>query len=465
MFSNYSKRPITLLVVLPTKVMRADIKGGPTPKIKRLVEADRPARTPLTAAAELAMSLSDAKPSQRTVLLAEDLWSGIIDIDDRAIHSLDGDELNQMLKFETESLSNLDPMTAYLGFIELSPVPPDTRRFWCTSVASDVMMGVATAVSLRGGRFAFCAHPIGMANPEMTGVPWIEFSQVLAGAFSIGGDGLPRASIATRSKTSDRWYQALEVNFGSELPEEGWLMPAAEPADAYKGTLQSLDIEATLNRWLSAVAGRVSRSETIPVVAPLVPEASARTLTRIGTAAILIVASACGSHFVWSEREKSAIEQEIVELEESSQEQHQLNADLKMLNEQIDELETELQEARVKESELLLITGRSDRFSLLLKFIASGRDENLVLDEIAVQSTGLQLIGRAIRSDSAANLAMYLSPRIAEMGWKVEAPAMQGTNQLLNGGPWKFAIDLVDIFPKVDAKSGSATSVARVSSE
>ena len=91
MFFSRSSRTITLLVLSPTEVMRVDIKTGDQPVILDLSKTDRPARTPIAAAAELAISLTETSPSQRTILLAEDLWSGIIDIDDRSIYGLEGD--------------------------------------------------------------------------------------------------------------------------------------------------------------------------------------------------------------------------------------------------------------------------------------------------------------------------------------------------------------------------------------
>lgn len=442
--------------------MRVDVKTGDKPVILNFSKTDRPARTPIAAAAELAISLNDTRPSQRTILLAEDLWSGIIDIDDRSIYGLEGDELNQMLKFETESQSNLDPMTGHLGFIELSPVPPDTRRFWCTSIAADVIMGIATAIKLRGGKLSFCAHPIGLANPEVLGVPWIEFSQTLAGAFAIGGDGLSRASIATRSKTSDRWFQALEANFGSELPEEGWLMMTATPPLNYQGTLQSLEIEATLQRWIVATVKRLVNPENLPVVAPRVPETSERAFARIGAAATLIAALVCGLHYSWGSRRKFVIEQELVELRKPAEQQRELNSELELLNEHREELNTQIDKIEKQRFELGLLAAHSDRFSKLLMMIAKGRDRALVLDEITVQSNGLQLTGRAIRSDVATNLALHLSPGAAKLGWKVEAPNMQGTNKLVNGGPWKFKINLVETEPtRFVRKDRSSESIPR----
>ena len=183
------------------------------------------------------------------------------------------------------------------------------------------------------------------------------------------------------------------------------------------------------------------------------PETSTRTLARAGTAAAVIVAVACGLDFASGRWEAAAIEARIAEIKKPADEQKKLTKELSTLQKRIAELEPEVQEAETLHAELGLITRRSERFSALLEFIAGGRNDDLVVDEIAVAPTGLQLIGRAIRSDAATSLAMHLSPRVEEMGWKVKAPAMRGKNQLVNGGPWEFTIDLVDIVPKAEVKS------------
>lgn len=70
-----------------------------------------------------------------------------------------------MLKFETETLANLDPMTSHMGYVELSPVPPDTRRFWCVAPSVEVLVSISSEVEMRDGKLAYFGHPLGLSGP------------------------------------------------------------------------------------------------------------------------------------------------------------------------------------------------------------------------------------------------------------------------------------------------------------
>jgi|GEM_PF-5211108 len=447
MFTTSSKSAITLLVISAAEVMRVELRLGAKPAVRQQARAERPARTSLPAATELAISLLSQRPSRRTVVLAEDVWTGIVDVDDRAVQGLEDDEITQMLKFETQALSDLDPMTGHLGWIELAPVPPDTRRFWCTTVSSDAIAGVAVAVSLRGGKLAYCAHPIGLGSPELAGVPWIEFTRTHGGAFALGMDGLPRASLSSRSATSDLWYRALESNFGSQLPEQGWLFQAATVPPEYGGELELVEGEDVQTRWLTAVADRLNRPRTLPTLAPLTPATSTRTLTLVGAATLLVALVGCGTHLGWKLWGSRNMTERINALAEPAQEKSQLEGELIAFQGSIGTLEADLKMSQSRQADVQLVTSQRDRFSALLRTIAAVSNEHLVIDAISAELTGLRLSGRTIRSDAATAFAMDLSPDLKAVGWRVDGLSLKGSNQLVNGGPWDFTIDLVDVAP------------------
>ena len=447
MFTTSSKNAITLLVLSSAEVMRVELKLGAKPAVRQQTRAERPPRTPLAAATELAIGLLPQRPSRRTVVLAEDIWTGIVDVDDRAVQGLEDDEITQMLKFETQALSDLDPMTGHLGWIELAPVPPDPRRFWCTTVPADAIAGVAVAVSLRGGKLAYCAHPIGLGSPELAGVPWIEFTRTHGGAFALGADGLPRASLSSRSATSDLWYRALESNFGSQLPEQGWLFPSATVPTEYNGDLEIVEADDVRTRWLAAVADRLNRPTTLPTLAPLTPSTSKQTLTLVGAAALLTVLVACGTHLGWNLWNSREMTDRIAALAEPVQEKNQYEGELITFQNRIKELEESLKVSQARQTDVRLVTSQRDRFAALLRTIAAVSDEHLVIDEISAEATGLRLSGRAIRSDAATAFAMKLTPDLKTVGWRVEGLDLKGSNQLVNGGPWDFTIDLIDVAP------------------
>ena len=464
-----SKSSTTLLAITATEVLRAEFSGGNQPQLKQFLRADRPAGTTITAAAELAVSLSDAKPCKHTILVAEDFWTGIIDIDDRSIYGLEGDDLNQMLKFETETLSNLDPMNCHLGIVELAPVPPDTRRFWCTGVPADVLNSLATMIALRGGKLVTTASTLGLAGPTPD-TSWVEFHTGIAAAFATSHQGLPRASITPRSTQSDRWYRSLDTNFGSDLPMSGWLGGDAISPIEFTGNLVNQTGDEVLQNWSVAAAANLQGSG-LPLVLPAAPETSPQTFARVGSFAAVAAAAFCIVNYANYRQQSSAISEQIQAIEQPAEEQQRLKKQLADVTKQVKELKTELAAAETKQTAVESLTENRGRYAALLRLIAIEHVDTLVVDEIAIKPVGLQVIGRSIRSDSPSQLAMELAKDAAPLGWEVRAPELMGKNQMVNGGPWRFTIDLIDTIPtQLDsltdtvAKTGPAMAAGAVPS-
>jgi len=447
----------TFLIITAGQVMRADVRGD---QIVKLTSEPRPVGTTLPIAVEQACGLTGKKPAQRTYVIADDFWTGVIDLDERSIYGLEGDELEQMLRFETESLSDLDPMSSRLGFVELAPVPPDTRRFWGAAVPSEVLSGVAQAVRVRGGKLELLANPIGMSSPDRSGVPWVEFTPELAGAFAAPAEsgGFPRAYVTQRSSTSDRWYEALGTMFGGELPDIGWQTTPEDRPPQYTGSLESLSDESILQRWVQGLVTRAANPAGFPhVAAPRIPT-SGKTLFRLGAAAALVTALVCGA-LIWTVNARvSEMRAEIARLKEPAAEKKRLDEVIKELNKDFEELRAEGDEAASKRDNLRLLMDHSDRFAVLLQSLAEQAEPHLVIDAIGPESDGMTLSGRAIRSDAVTQMVQRLEPDLAPVGWSVRPPSATGSNQTTAGGPWTFTIQLIDQQPKASSQRASAVA-------
>ena len=450
----------TFLIITAGQVMRADVHRG---QVARITREPRPVGTTLPIAVELACSLTKKRPAQKTYVIADDFWTGVIDLDERSIYGLEGEELEQMLRFETESLSDLDPLNSRLGFVELSPVPPDTRRFWGAAVPSEVLSGVAQAVRVRGGRLELLANPIGMSSPDRSGVPWVEFTPELAGAFAAPAEsgGFPRAYVTRRSTTSDRWYEALRTMFGGELPDMGWQTTPADRPPLYVGSLESLSDEPVLERWIQGLVTRVSNPAGFPhVAAPQVPTSS-KTLAGIGVLAALTVAVVGGS-LAWKiNGDVSAMQTRIESLKAPAAEKSRLEKVVKDLEEENVPLREEAQEAKSNLDNLRLLVDSSDRFSVLLDSLAEQADVGLVIDAITPQPSGLTLSGRTIRGDAVTTLVQSVETRLAAVGWAVHPPSLTGSNHTKAGGPWTFTIQLVDQRPREAVQDEAAVAPTR----
>lgn len=468
-----NRRLATLLVVTRSEVARADFSIGNTVRLINRDRVARPESQSLTAGVELALSLNGGA-TPRAVLLTDECWTGIIDVDVRAVEGLEAPELKQMLNFESESFSGLDPMASHLGFLELARTQSESRRFWTTAISSAELNTAAEAVSLRGGKLTQIAHPLGATIPPsrdpISGTSaWIEFTPDLAGVFSATGDSqsVSTASIVSRTSSSNRWWSSLANALDGNLPRQGWKSVGADPVPKdYTGDLYSLSEEAAWEQWLVGIGGRLtSATDSTPVVEVPAPEASAGARTRVGAVAAVAVAGLCGLHYASGSWNMASIRQQIAALEEPAEEKRKIDAERQTVEKEIGELEKTVQVIENQQAGLAQLTAHSDRFAELLRLIAAGRDENLVVDEISVHEEGLRLAGRAIRSDAATGLALHLSPRAAEIGWKVKAPTLEGENRLASGGPWQFTIDLVDAPPTPNeydtGRTGTMASVRK----
>jgi hypothetical protein len=142
------------------------------------------------------------------------------------------------------------------------------------------------------------------------------------------------------------------------------------------------------------------------------------------------------------------VEQEIVSLREPRDEKLALERDIAKLTKQIAENTVSLTEQVIQRRELQLLTERSDRYADLLKQLAITCDQDIVVDDIKPSVKGIRLSGRALKSESPNMLAIALGPKALQMGWSVSPPSLTGENKLVNGGPWKFHLELADITPE-----------------
>lgn len=460
---SFGGQTSTYLIITESQVMRADVRGE---QLVKLTKEDRPVGTTLPIAVELACGLNGKKPAQKTYVIADDFWTGVVDLDERSIYGLDGEELEQMLRFETESLSNLDPSSSRLGFVELSSVPPDTRRFWGAAVPSEVLSGVAQAVRVRGGKLELLANPIGLSSPERSGIPWVEFTPELAGAFAAPAEsgGFPRAYVTQRSSTSDRWYEALGTLFGGKMPELGWQTTPNDRPPAYTGSLESLSDELVLERWINGLVARSANPSGFPHIPAPQTQTSSKTVAGIGVTAALITALICGT-LAWTMHSRvSFMRSEINRLKEPAAEKKRLEKEIKEIKGKTEELAVQADEATTKRDNLRLLVDQSDRFALLLQTLADEAESSIVLDSITPNPNGIKLSGRAIRNEAATLLIQQIEPVLTRVGWAVRPPSVKGLNQTTAGGPWSFTIELTEQKPEAHQQIKTIlTSVAKPS--
>ena len=466
MFNSRNNSPASLLILNPSEVIRADMGGGKTPTVKRFEKADRPEDMHISIAAELAASLISARLSKRTIIVSQEFWTGVIDIDDRSVYGLEGDDLTQMLKFETEVLSNLDPMNSRLACLELSPVPPDTRRFWMTSIASETAASLDNIVANRGGKLATLIHPMGLVGPDPNLNDWTEIHGDIAGAFQRSETGLARAAITPISRQSDRWLRSLGAMYGSNLPTIGWETAETASPNAFDGKLFSLSDAEQSESWITRATTTITAATDIPAVRPAAAATNPNTYRLVGAIALFLIAIACGLDFLVKRSTTADLQTQIDGLDQPLQQKRMLESRLKELTTEVSEKQQAVDLSKQNLRQLSYLEDNKKRFSELLQLIGLHSDKHLVLEAISLTETGVILSGRVIVRESAHNLATKISDKLSGRGWASKSIRLDGTNQLTTGGPWDFSIH-VDEMPTgttpiaQDAASVDATEGAK----
>ena len=446
----------TVLVVKATEVMRAEVslRGGRT-VVDQLERTERHPDVPMVTAAEMAVGLIDSKPSMNTILMVEDIWTGILDIDDRSIFGLEGGELEQMLKFETETMSSLDPMNSFLGAVELASVPPDTRRFWCTALPNEMLKQVCGMVQLRGGKLIQISSTVGLSGPNGQSA-WTEFSDSLAGAFISNPEGLPRASITRRSKQSDRWFRSLNSLFGGDLPPTGWLESGSERPSVYAGTLVEFEADELVSGWVADATDRL-KPKSHPVVIPPAPGTSVKTYRMVSFAAAVMMVLLCSLGYWNAKAQESAIKVEIEKLQKPADARAAMVAKSKSLTSQNEKLSGIYVEINAQRDAVAMLTSGRDRYSVLLRLLSQHRHPLLTVRSLVLDPDGLVITGETVRNDAPNQLALALTSQLLPFGWKVSTPTITGSNQMTDRGPWKFALKLTEVFPEGES-TNSLTS-------
>ena len=446
----------TVLVVKATEVMRAEVsfRGGRM-VVDQLERTERHPDVPMVTAAEMAVGLIGSNPSMNTILMVEDIWSGILDIDDRSIFGLEGAELEQMLKFETETMSSLDPMNSFLGAVELASVPPDTRRFWCSALPNEMLKQACAMVRLRGGKLTQISSTIGLAGPNGQSA-WTEFSDSLAGAFIANSDGLPRASITRRSKQSDRWFRSLNSLFGGDLPSTGWLEAGAERPSVYSGTLVEFEADELVSGWVADATDRLN-PKSHPVVLPPAPGTSVKTYRTVSFAASVMMLLLCFLGYWNANAQEAAIKLEIEQLQKPADEKASMVAISKSLKSQNEKLFETYVEISGQQDAVVMLTSGRDRYSVLLRLLAQNRHPLLTVRSLELDPDGLVITGESVRNDAPNQLALAIASQLLPFGWKVSTPTITGSNQMTDRGPWKFSLKLIEVAPE-DESSKSLTS-------
>ena len=161
-----AKRPdISVIVLYNRGVARADFnKGKPDPvsKIQESVDVESTIK-------EAVEQVVDGKPvvGSRAIVISTDVWSQIVALPRLSVMDIEPTDLDEVLKFEAETLSGIE-----IDEISLASTPlgrqDDFQNYWVSAIRQSDLDSVHRVLESASCREIVVAHPAGLSGDPTT---------------------------------------------------------------------------------------------------------------------------------------------------------------------------------------------------------------------------------------------------------------------------------------------------------
>jgi hypothetical protein len=450
-------KPVTLIVVTRDRLIRADFASARAVEPTSLTVAERPHLDDPVALVESAIGLEKRKPG-RVFVLCSDFFTHSIALASANTRDLSAEDLQQMLNFEAETISNISAFDATSAALPLGEANGQ-RNYWLTQISTSVRDQIDDAVRKLGGKLIGIAHPggvpLGFDERPDVGMPGrVEFwpnaavrvvcvdgvvtkAHVDDGAVVAGWVG----AVASWKKQSGATHVAAVVPEGLVRDAE-----EAEPGTSFV----TLEDEPTLRRWLGAWHSAIgAKTAAVPVILPAVRKLTQRERNMASLVLGAVVFAACYGHHHWVSSNIDAVAAERKQVEEPG-------IALAAAKTQLAAVEKDLKKAseektaiadKVVQAELMFDVHRR-RLAELMRRLADDSSHEWVIQKITGTGREIKLHGVTMHPEHISELTAAITSDFGKLGWGVD-PAKQEARYLgNNGGPWGFEILLRDLKPQ-----------------
>ncbi|WP_027158435.1 hypothetical protein [Methylobacter luteus] len=447
-FPLFKKRPAhSVLFITEAKTFRVDVdKAGVLINEMATINVNCPTTAKLADC--FGQIAGNGRPLGRKVwLLYMRLPIALLSIPSMQVEGVDEATLLQALQFELEGLTGQSAMDMQLAYHLLSN-KDEMSTYWVSQINQlhfeDIHKAVKKTGSQLGGLLHPAAMPQSLANPAHE--DWLRmecWSNQLVALRRHPDSGL---SMQLFSFDYRHWHTQLEqwLNEQGAAPHTETLLNnkiELLPETAY--TLHLGNAER-IPEWLALWAGTLVKKTPPPV--PMLRYQSRLNKDLLlmasgGSVAVLI----CIGHLSWHLYQTRHFTQESEALKKVETSITALRKSMGGDRDKRDKLKTKLDKLKADSDTLpQMIKALQHRPSRLLAAVASGRPENLVLEEIIAENDDIKIRGISLDAVSTNKLAGYLELKLADLGWEILAPTKKNMNLLEDGGPWEFEIALRD---------------------
>ncbi len=475
------RRPaITIVLITPQRIIRADFGGGKLPQLLSLKQYPRPEVQGLAALVDVAVSLRQ-RPGKQVLILSTDFWTQNLAMSSNIVNGLSDADLSRALSFEVESLSGISSITSALGFRE-GEADGETQPFWVAQSSTLERDEVESQLRRHGGKLVGLCHPGGVPGMMRTGIGRgmharrVELWPDCAVCIYQSAQGMRHVHVINTDPDHSAWEQEAENWFALfEPPEHSELLigdgivstysiemsPAVVDGHAYDdaggstsssrrdmkteesaGNEYHLERDEVLERWLSVWSRCVMNGmQDVPLIKPPVVPMSTQSRMAMGVSLSIIAVLICVGHYLLMNHQTAGLKDKIAKVTQPQEKYDRLSKEVGALEKQADEL-TE-KHSRLDESlrqwHELFITQKM-RHLQLLTALAKSRQDGLIIQSIENESGSVKLTGVCLHPQMANELTNKLYQQLSHSGWRVTPATKVADKQSENAETWQFEI-------------------------
>lgn len=432
-----ARRPdITIILIFSRGVARADFNRGRPEPVRKLIESVDVESTTKEAIEQVVIGQAAIAP--RTIVLATDIWSQIIALPRMSVSGIAPEELDEVLKFEAETLSGIEIDEISLAFTSLGR-QDELLRYWVSAIRQSDLDAAHRLLESAGGRDIVVAHPAGLSgDPKSSSATTIEVWNELA--FFLDDHASKLARIKQASPDLFLPKHQITIGLGATAIE---LAPNL--------SAQSLEDDSAFDLWAGQVAQNYFQRQQ-ECIAPLLRISKAPTgfsakYIVSGLFAIAVIAM-CIWHRSYLRQYNESVIQKIAQIKTPAEEKKKYDSQLISILETRAELETE--DAALGDDlkrVQFFLDNQSNRIPKLLNLLIELNAPEMVIQKIAGSEEGVMISGVSLNGEAAQALAKRLRERAVPLGWAVNPARQVGQQKLTTGGPWDYDILLTDTGP------------------
>lgn len=469
LFSSGPRRDaVTMLLITPTRLIRADFEGKRELLLKQIWEARAPAGETLPVLVEAAFMLGAPKKVS-VYVLASGLSTQMLQVPAGKVAGLEGDELANALSFEAEAISGINPFDSALSAVPAGGSGTD-RSFWVTQMSQADLAQIQDSLHVRKAVLRGVSHPGGLLRAlghSSSGWQRVELWNDIVLCVDGSNPATPRSHVVATPPSRGLWRPQVDQWFGSLLSDRAVMVADSSLIQYADGPTVSLDEEMVLKSWLQEWATELTADRTrMPVVKPApkpMPDAQ-----RVALAASLALGAGaiCVAHFFFMGHRLNVLRTELVEAEKPAKELAEFSNRANALQTQLEQVRAEAQELReLREFWKDTLDKEHRRHATLLLTLAQATPVDLAIVTIDEYAGELHLTGLSMTPDVpgfATNVAAAVEP----FGWRIEPPRRRALNIAADGGPWQLDWSLKTVIMNPGVVLGPPTNApATVSSE